>query len=214
LKIQEIDRYCLLLYSRIKECKGCHLHLTSTQRVPGEGLINTNVWLIGEAPGAQEDMIGKPFVGAAGHTLNKMLDEAGLTRDMFYTTNVVKCRPPDNRQPTYYEIMDCYTKIFNTEYAFFRPRYMIPMGNVATSCVAEYYLRRNASVPSISRARLRVFINLEHTERPRAIIPIYHPAYCLRNKMAYTATIDDFKKIKTLLETDDILSLKRYRVWK
>src|SRR5688572_33355976 len=88
-----------VLYERVRSCEGCPLSATRTLAVPGEGPLDAEVMFIGEAPGMNEDKQGRPFVGAAGKFLEELLAEAGLTRPDVYICNILKCRPPSNRDP-------------------------------------------------------------------------------------------------------------------
>lgn len=214
MKVKNIESYFLKVRSPLMDCRACSLHYTCLQKVPGEG-IASKYWLIGEAPGAQEDIYGRPFVGKAGQTLDRMLDDADLSRDMFYVTNIVKCRPPNNRTPTPLEIRECNWNNLYKEISALKPKYIIPMGNTATRTILDYYV--GSTAPNISRARSRVYRRKMAQVHPRpvadAIIPIFHPSYCLRNRLAYATTVDDFKKIKRLIETGNILVLFRTVEW-
>ena len=97
----------LELHGRVRECTACPLHLTRTQAVPGYGPVTARVMAVGEAPGENEDREGKPFVGAAGRLLTTLLESVGLDRRDIYITNIVKCRPPRNRDPEPLEVEAC-----------------------------------------------------------------------------------------------------------
>ncbi|HJU13619.1 MAG TPA: uracil-DNA glycosylase [Candidatus Nitrosotalea sp.] len=111
-------------------CTNCDLSKTRTNAVPGLGKIDTDVIFIGEAPGRNEDIQGAPFVGTAGKILTEALEYAGFVRSDVYITNVVKCRPPDNRRPNIQEIKSCSTYL-QRELALIRPRIICILGNTA-----------------------------------------------------------------------------------
>ena len=93
---------------RVSQCRDCSLHLSRTKPVPGEGDNAAEIMLIGEGPGAREDQEGRPFVGAAGQLLEQLLDSIGLNRLDVFIANMVKCRPPNNRDPFPEELLACY----------------------------------------------------------------------------------------------------------
>ena len=115
---------------QVKECKNCELCITRTHSVPGEGNYNADVMFVGEAPGRNEDLKGKPFVGAAGKKLTLALEEAGIARNDVYITNTVKCRPPNNRVPSKIEKEKCQEYIKN-EIQIIKPKIICVLGNTA-----------------------------------------------------------------------------------
>ena len=125
------------LVTQIKICVQCDLSKTRKQAVPGEGSLNSKIMFIGEAPGASEDAEGKPFVGPAGKVLNKMLQSIGLTREQVYITNIVKCRPPNNRDPNPQEIDRCW-KYLEEQMSIIDPE-------TYTDVYNDYYLKRYAT---------------------------------------------------------------------
>ena len=114
----------------VTSCQKCKLHTTRTLAVPGSGNYNAEIMFIGEAPGRSEDIHGKPFVGAAGTKLSAALEDAGLSRDSVYITNVVKCRPPDNRVPSKQERHTCMPYLHD-EIKHVNPRIICILGNTA-----------------------------------------------------------------------------------
>ncbi len=143
-------------YNSFKNCEKCGLSKTRTQVVFGDGNIQSKVVFIGEAPGADEDAQGKPFVGRAGRYLNDVLKEVGLPRSEIYITNVVKCRPPENRTPTLEEIQKCIPYLIK-EIEILNPKMIVLLGKTAATGVLVFltyhpsYLLRN---PSASREYL------------------------------------------------------------
>ena len=216
MMLKDVEKYYHRVTKEIKDCKRCPLHTGATRKVPGHGK-GQYIWLVGEAPGKNEDKTGYPFVGRAGQTLDAMLKEANLSRDQFFVTNICKCRPPSNRTPTEFEAYECIRMSISKEIAVLQPNIVITMGNSAT----EYYLRfvcgYKKPIPSITTARTLVYRNrpevMRQVGQQRAVIPVFHPAYCMRNRIAYHTTIDDFKKINGYLLSNDTKQLMRKGRW-
>lgn len=118
------------IQNEVRNCTKCDLCTTRTNAVPGKGNFNADIMFIGEAPGRNEDRRGEPFVGAAGKKLDWALDNAGVSRDSIYITNVVKCRPPNNRVPSKYEKEMCQ-EYLNREISIIEPKIICIMGNTA-----------------------------------------------------------------------------------
>lgn len=122
------------IHSQVVSCTKCDLCRTRTKAVPGKGNPNAEIVFVGEAPGRSEDLRGEPFVGAAGKKLSDMLEKAGLSRESVYITNVVKCRPPDNRVPTELERSSCI-EYLNNEIKTINPKIICIMGNTASNSI-------------------------------------------------------------------------------
>ena len=153
----------------VPACTACALHKTRTQTVFGVGDENADWMLIGEAPGAEEDRLGEPFVGQAGKLLDNMLAAIGLKRgDNVYIANVLKCRPPGNRNPEPEEVAKC-TPFLKQQIALIRPKLIIAMGRFA----AQTLLATDATISSL-RGRVYRYEGVP-------LIVTYHPAYLLRN---------------------------------
>jgi len=171
-KVEELRR----ISEEIEACSKCPLHLTRRRAVPGEGNPNAEVMLIGEAPGEVEDETGRPFVGAAGKLLNSLLQDIGVDRSSLYITNVVKCRPPNNRDPTDEEINACKPYLIR-QIAVVRPRRIVTLGRHSTRVILGLGGLR---VSEISRVRGRVFrVTIAGVEVE--VYPTYHPAAALYN---------------------------------
>lgn len=156
------------LKAAVSGCISCGLHRSRTQTVFGVGDENADWMLIGEAPGAEEDRLGEPFVGPAGKLLDNMLAAIGLRRENnVYIANVLKCRPPGNRNPAPDEVARCTPHLLQ-QIALIRPRLIIAMGRFA----AQTLLRTDASIASL-RGRRFEFAGVP-------LIVTYHPAYLLR----------------------------------
>ena len=122
--------------NRVVSCVNCNLSKTRTNAVPGIGNVKSDVIFVGEAPGRNEDLQGKPFVGTAGQILSEALEFAGFTRDQVYITNVVKCRPPNNRQPITEE-RDACRQYLSEELNIIKPKIVCILGNTAYSSLLD-----------------------------------------------------------------------------
>lgn len=169
------------LEARIRSCELCPLARTRKTAVPGEGNYGARLMFIGEAPGADEDAQGRPFVGRAGQLLTRIIEAMGLTRKEVYITNVVKCRPPDNRTPLRSEIESCRHYLL-TQIETIAPRVIVTLGKVATDV-----FHPSAEGMSQLRGTFRRFGQI-------FIMPTFHPAYILRN--------EGDKKIKRMVWED------------
>lgn len=171
-------------------CVKCRLSQGRTQVVYGTGSPNADLMFIGEGPGYHEDKQGEPFVGAAGQLLNRMLEEVGIRREDVYIANVIKCRPPGNRDPLPDEIEACKPYLLE-QVSLIEPRIIVTLGNFAT----RFVLDRPAS---ISRVRGQRF-----TWRGRTVIPTFHPAAVLHGggeaSSQMTALRADFQAIRAAL---------------
>lgn len=172
----------------VKGCQKCRLYKERKNAVPGNGVYDTKIMLIGEAPGRNEDLEGLPFVGQVGKLLEQMLNNIGLSRNDIFITNVVKCRPPENRDPMTDEIEACKPYLFR-QIELVDPKLIILVGKYSVSTVLGINLK-------ISHLKGRVFI-----KEGRYIFCTYHPAFVLRN---YSSYIDEytyhFEKIKKIIE--------------
>lgn len=175
------------LAEQLRSWKGCPLHATA-KPVLGEGNPHARIVFIGEAPGQREDELGRPFVGPAGQFLDQLLASIGLKREDVYITNVVKYRPPGNREPTDEEKLQCLPWV-KLELAVICPRVIVPLGRHSLGLF----------FPSLSISKV-------HGE-PRklsetvTVFPIYHPAAALHNANLRTALEEDFQKLQTYLDS-------------
>ena len=181
--IEELKR----LEEEAKKCCKCRLCKTRTNVVFGDGDPTTNLMLVGEAPGEQEDLQGKPFVGRAGQLLNRFLNLYGVSRDKVYITNVVKCRPPNNRNPQPDEIAACYP-FLEKQIELISPKVILCLGAFA----ARTILNLPEKTP-ISKIRGKEF-KVEIGGREVIVIPTFHPAYLLRNKRGEPEFQKDLEK--------------------
>ena len=171
----------------IGDCHRCPLGDSRTTVVFGVGDPHARVMFVGEGPGRNEDLKGEPFVGAAGKLLNELLSHAGLTRDEVYIANVVKCRPPGNRDPEPVEIETC-TPFLREQIRLIAPDVLVTLGNFATKLV----LRTETGITRL------------HGRPQKAgrftVLPIYHPAAAIYDRTKYDALLVDFATLRTLLE--------------
>ena len=175
------------LKKEVSQCKKCGLYKTKKNTVFGGGNINADIMFVGEAPGRDEDIQGKPFVGRAGRLLNELLHDIGINREDVYITNCLKCRPPNNRDPKPEEIKAC-SAYLKQQIALVKPKVIATLGRYST-----YELTNKKGALGSLRGRIFSFNNIN-------VIPLYHPAYLLRNPNAIETFITDLKKIKSVIE--------------
>lgn len=173
------------LYREIQRCQKCVLGQSRSHAVPGEGPDDAAIMFIGEAPGFHEDRQGRPFVGAAGSYLNELLDRIGLKREEVYITNVIKCRPPANRDPQPVEIETCQPYL-DRQIALIRPKLIVTLGRFS---MQRYF--PGASITRIHGQPKRVGNVIYY--------PIFHPAAALHQPRWRETLEADFQKIPQLL---------------
>jgi len=175
-----------MLAAEVARCTRCPLHRGRTKAVPGDGPEDAEIMFIGEAPGFHEDQQGRPFVGAAGRFLEELLESIGLTREEVYITNVIKCRPPSNREPLPDEIEAC-KPFLNQQIELIQPKLVVTLGRF-----------------SMARAFPKARISRVHG-RPRKIggvlyYPMYHPAAALHQPSLRRTVEEDMRRIPELLQ--------------
>ena len=181
--------------AEIKYCRKCRLYEAACKGVPGEGAPAAEILFIGEAPGKNEDLSGRPFVGSAGKFLDSMLAGIGLGRADVFIANIVKHRPPKNRAPRPDEIMAC-TPYLDSQIKVIKPKIIIPMGQHATDYILS---RTGADFQNISAARGKLYERVL-LDRQVIIMPIYHPAASLYSPKYKAAIKEDFQKIQALIQ--------------
>lgn len=169
-------------------CRRCPLYRTRTHAVISDGSPKARLVFVGEAPGREEDLQGRPFVGAAGQLLTKMIEAIGMKREEVYICNVLKDRPPANRTPLPEEIEACRA-FLEEQLALVHPRVICTLGAVATKTL----LGPQVTISAV-RGQVRDY-------RGMAVVPTFHPAYLLRNPSAKRLAWADLKRVKSLLET-------------
>ncbi len=165
----------------VRRCTRCPLHAHRTHAVPGEGPDRARVMLIGEAPGYYEDRSGRPFVGAAGRFLNHLLELAGLAREQVFITNIVKCRPPRNRDPRPEEIKACQVYL-QAQLRLIDPRVIVTLGRFAMG----YFL---------PEARISWVHGRPYRVQHRWVVPMYHPAAGLYREALRPVLEEDFRNL-------------------
>ena len=174
------------LYDEIGGCSKCRLCQTRNNVVPGEGDIHADIMFIGEGPGRDEDLQGRPFVGRSGELLTRMIEAIGLKRDEVYICNIVKCRPPQNRNPEVDEAQACMNYL-RAQFALVRPKIIVLLGKIA----CRYTLNEEISV---MREHGRWY------ERKGVyFMPTFHPSALLRDPAKKRDAWDDFQKIRDKL---------------
>ena len=169
------------------DCSRCKLHaLGRKQIVFGSGNPNADLMFVGEAPGADEDEQGVPFIGRAGQLLSKIIEAIGLTRDDVYIANVIKCRPPGNRNPEPDEIAECEPFLVR-QIETVKPKVIVALGTFA----AHALLRTDAPI-----SKLRGTFHEYHGAK---LLPTFHPAYLLRSPERKRDVWDDMKKVRAVL---------------
>lgn len=176
------------LAAEVAVCTRCALHSGRTQTVFGVGRRDAELMVIGEAPGAEEDRRGEPFVGRAGQLLNAMLRAIGLNRDAVYIANILKCRPPGNRDPKPEEAARC-TPYLDEQIALVAPKAILSVGRIS----AQWLLQ---SESTIGRLRGQV---LHYQDTGIPLVVTYHPAYLLRSPQAKAKSWQDLCLIRNLI---------------
>jgi DNA polymerase len=173
----------------IRNCQKCSLAETRTKAVPGEGNLNAELMFIGEAPGRDEDLQGRPFVGKAGKLLTKIIHAMKFQRDEVYITNIVKCRPPGNRNPQGNEIASCKGYLL-AQIEAIDPKVIVTLGKVA----ASFFINSSLGMTAL-RGDFYDFGDIK-------VMPTFHPSYLIRNegnrklrKMVW----EDMKKVMAFL---------------
>ncbi len=190
-KKHELDKNLTLfekLKKEVENCKACELYKTRKNYVFGDGNIDAQLMLIGEAPGATEDEQGLPFVGRAGQLLSELLKEIGIDRKEIYITNCLKCRPPNNRDPQEDELNAC-RPFLNKQIELIKPQVIVTLGRFAM-------MELLGSDKKISQCRGQLFKINDYM-----VIPTYHPAYLLRNPKAIEIFVGDLSKAKEFMRS-------------
>jgi DNA polymerase len=178
-----------LIASEVNACVKCKLHSGRTQAVPGEGPANAEIMFIGEGPGFHEDQQGRPFVGVAGKFLEELLESIGLRREQVFIANVVKCRPPGNRDPEPDELEACAAYL-DRQIAAINPKVIVTLG--------RYSMNRffpNAKISAIHGQARRI--------EERLVVAMYHPAAALHQPSLKQAVVDDFRKLPEIIANAD-----------
>jgi uracil-DNA glycosylase len=169
------------------DCRRCALGASCTNLVFGVGDPHADLMFIGEAPGEKEDLLGEPFVGAAGKLLDELLGGIGLTRSQVYIANVLKCRPPGNRDPKPEEIAEC-APFLTEQIRLVDPKVIATLGNFAT----KFVLHTERGITTLRGKLYRV--------DGRQVVPIFHPAAALYTPAKRTTLEEDFRRLRAVLD--------------
>ncbi len=177
--------------AEILVCRKCELWKTRKNSVPGEGNPNSQIMFIGEAPGYWEDVKGKPFVGAAGNFLDTLLSEVGLSRESVFIGNILKCRPPKNREPSRDEIETC-TPYLNSQIRVIQPEFIVTLGNYSTG-----YIFSKVALPFNGITRVHgKFCKASILGLNVIVFPTFHPAAGLYNARYKGLLQQDFQLLR------------------
>jgi len=179
------------LRARVLACTACPLHATRIQAVFGVGNPQAELMIVGEAPGADEDRQGEPFVGRAGQLLNAMLRAIGLAREQVYIANILKCRPPGNRDPLPEEVLCCRAYLLR-QIELVQPRLILAAGRVAAQNLLN-------SSENVGRLRAR-----EHRLGDTPLLVTYHPAYLLRSPEEKAKAWQDLQRLARMLRRNAV----------
>ncbi|NOX20855.1 MAG: uracil-DNA glycosylase [Nitrospirae bacterium] len=177
------------LRSQIVNCQRCRLSQRRKNLVFGEGNPEARLMFIGEAPGAEEDLQGRPFVGPAGELLTRLINKMGFKREDVYIANTVKCRPPNNRKPREDELSQCMP-FLKKQIDIINPTVIMTLGDVAAKALL-------GDIGSITRVRGKLF---KYKNIP--VVPTFHPSYLLRNPKAKWFTWEDAQKVLKILKEE------------
>jgi len=185
---RELDR----ISSEVRICTKCDLYKERKMAVPGEGPADARVMFIGEGPGAQEDLTGRPFVGSAGKLLTELLGSIGLDKSSVFITNIVKCRPPNNRPPRKTEIETCVSLYLQPQIRVINPKIVVPLGTPAIKTL----MGDDYSATSVHGKVFR--------KDDRLFLPLFHPAAALYDVRLRDTMFEDMKKLKELLDGKEV----------
>ena len=184
--MDERERKLAQIHEAIRQCQRCPLGQGRTHAVPGDGPVNAKVMFIGEAPGFYEDQEGQPFVGASGKFLNQLLEKAGIDRKSVYITNVIKCRPPSNRDPHANEIEACHPYL-EQQIELINPQVIVTLGRFSMARAFP-----NAKISEVHGQPRKV--------GGRVYFPMYHPATALHQPSLRRVVEEDFMHLKEMLD--------------
>lgn len=176
------------LHELIRVCTACPLHRNRSHAVPGEGSPGARLMLIGEAPGAREDELGRPFCGRAGDFLDKLFSETGWARNEVYITSTVKCRPPENRNPEEEEMKTCGRLWLGKQIELVNPEIVILLGKIPISLILK------------EKGTLRDLHGRVRELKGRRFVPTYHPAAAMRFPEPAKGIREDFRLVKNMLQ--------------
>lgn len=170
----------------VSSCTKCELHHSRKQAVPGEGPVDSDIMFIGEGPGFHENEQGRPFVGAAGKFLEELLSDIGLSREEVFISNVVKCRPPGNRDPLPVEVKTCTSNFLDRQIAAINPKVIVTLGRFSMNL-----LMPNSKISQVHGQAMKI--------HGRLVVPMYHPAAALHQGSLRPVIKQDFAQLPQLI---------------
>ena len=179
------DQVLQNIADEVSGCNKCDLHHSREKGVPGEGPSNAEIMLIGEGPGFHENMQGRPFVGAAGDLLVELLDSIGMKREDVYITNVVKCRPPGNRDPSSDELLAC-SHYLDQQVQVINPKVIVTLGRFSMTRYIPH-----SKISEIHGQAIQV--------KGKLVVPFYHPAAALHRPSLRSTVEEDFSKLPEMI---------------
>ncbi len=185
----DAEKVIMDVRKQVAGCTKCKLNLSRNKVVPGEGPANSQIMFIGEAPGFHENNQGQPFVGAAGSFLDELLAKAGLKREEVFITNVIKCRPPANRDPEPEELEACRPYL-DAQIEAINPKVIVTLGRFSMA-----YFIENGKISAI-HGHPRIV-------NGRLVVPMYHPAAALHQPALRSTLLEDFNKIPDFIHGND-----------
>jgi DNA polymerase len=195
--MEDVEKELEKLSLQIKNCNKCPLYKNRKNAVPGEGNWKSKIMFIGEAPGFNEDEQGRPFVGRAGKLLEEFLSSIGKKREDIFITNVVKCRPPNNRQPEEEEIKICTSLYLDKQIELIKPKLIVCLGNVSANYIFKKF---GLKFESMNKQHGKIFL-ISNLFIQTKIIATYHPAAILRNQNLMAAAKADWEIIKEAIDS-------------
>jgi len=185
------------LKKEVEKCRRCPLYKTQTKVVFGTGPVDAKLIIVSEAPGYWEDQKGEPFIGAAGKILDELLESVGIKRENVYITNILKDRPPENRDPQSEEIKAC-TPYLERQIEIIKPEIICPLGRYSMNFLMEKFGLKN-QIEGISKIHGRLFES-KNLSQNITVIPFYHPAVVTYNPNMKKILEEDFKILKTIIK--------------
>jgi uracil-DNA glycosylase family 4 len=180
------DEILELVANEVSTCTLCELHHSRKNAVPGEGPANSDIMFIGEGPGFHENEQGRPFVGAAGKFLEELLGDIGLSREEVFISNVVKCRPPGNRDPLPEEVKTCTSNYLDRQIAAINPKVIVTLGRFSMNL-----LMPDSKISQVHGQAVKI--------HDRLVVPMYHPAAALHQGSLRPVIKADFSQLPQLI---------------
>ncbi len=181
---------------KVVECKLCSLAKTRTLPVIGQGSHEAKIMFVGEAPGANEDKTGQPFCGRAGSILSELLESIGMKREEVYICNILKCRPPNNRDPLKSEIIACTPYLYE-QIKIIKPKIICCLGNFSVRFIMEKF-GLEKMIQGISKIHGQMYNGKNEEVGEVKIVPMYHPAVATYNANMKSTLMEDFKVLKDI----------------